>query len=58
MARPTNLWFGTNLVNDWNNITVADMRQFGEDNVRFSLKFFAGAQYGIGSEIVAYSTWF
>lgn len=58
MARPSNLWFGTNLVNDWNNITIADMRQFGEDNVRFSLKFFAGAQYGIGSEIVAYSTWF
>lgn len=58
MARPSNLWFGTNLINDWNNITIADMRQFGEDNVRFSLKFFAGAQYGIGSEIVAYSTWF
>jgi hypothetical protein len=57
-ARKSNLWFGTNLFNDWNNIQVVDMTQFGEDNFRFNAKFFAGAQYGIGSEIVAYSTWF
>jgi hypothetical protein len=57
-ARKSNLWFGTNLLNDWNNIQVVDMTQFAEDNYRFNAKFFAGAQYGIGSEIVAYSTWF
>jgi hypothetical protein len=34
------------------------MQQFAEDNVRFSAKFFAAAQYGIGSKIAAYSTWF
>jgi hypothetical protein len=58
MSRKSNLWFGTNVLNDWNNILVAPMTQFGEDNVRFSAKFFAGAQYGFGSEIAAYSTWF
>lgn len=58
MSRKSNLWFGTNVMNDWNNILVAPMTQFGEDNVRFSAKFFAGAQYGFGSEIAAYSTWF
>jgi len=56
--RKSNVWFGTNLTSDWNNIQVVDMGQFAEDNVRFSAKFFAAAQFGIGSEIVAYSTWF
>lgn len=58
MSRKSNLWFGTNVLSDWNNILVAPMQQFGEDNVRFSAKFFAGCQYGFGSEIAAYSTWF
>jgi hypothetical protein len=58
MTRKSNLWFGTNIMSDWNNILVAPMTQFGEDNVRFSAKFFAGCQYGFGSEIAAYSTWF
>jgi hypothetical protein len=58
MARKSNLWFGTNVLSDWNNLQVVDMTQWAEDNIRFSAKFFAGAQYGIGSEIVAYSTWF
>jgi hypothetical protein len=56
--RKSNVWFGTNVLSDWNNIQVVDMGQFAEDNVRFSAKFFAAAQFGIGSEIVAYSTWF
>jgi hypothetical protein len=43
---------------DWNNILVKDMGEFGEDNVRFSAKFFAGVQYGIGSKIAAYGTAF
>lgn len=56
--RKSNAWFGTNLLSDWNSIQVVDMGQFAEENVRFAAKFFAAAQYGIGSEIVAYSTWF
>lgn len=57
-ARKSNLWFGTNILNDWNDIQVVDMTQFADDTFRFSAKFFAATQYGIGSEIVAYSTWF
>lgn len=58
MAQPSNLWFGTNLVSDWNSLQVVDMRAWADDNVRFSIKFFAGTQYGVGSDIAAYSTWF
>jgi hypothetical protein len=58
MAQKSNLWFGTNILSDWNNIQVVDMGQFAEDNVRFSAKFFAGAQFGIGNEIAAYGTFF
>lgn len=58
MAQKSNLWFGTNVLSDWNSVQVVDMGQFAEDNVRFSAKFFAGAQFGIGNEIAAYGTWF
>jgi hypothetical protein len=58
MTQKSNLWFGTNVESDWNNILVKDMGEFGEDNVRFSAKFFAGVQYGIGSKIAAYGTAF
>lgn len=58
MAQPSNLWFGTNVTAEWNNIQVVDMGAWAEDNVRFSAKFFAATQYGVGSDIVAYSTWF
>jgi hypothetical protein len=58
MAQKSNLWFGTNVLSDWNSVQVVDMGQFAEDNVRFSAKFFAGCQFGIGNEIAAYGTWF
>lgn len=58
MTQKSNLWFGTNVESDWNNILVKDMAEFGEDNVRFSAKFFAGVQYGIGDKIAAYGTAF
>ena len=52
---PSNLWFGTGLMNDTNKVQVLDMQDLdGSDNVRFILKFSAGVQYGIGSEIVYY----
>jgi hypothetical protein len=53
-AQKSNLWWGTNVESDYNNIQVVDMEQFAEENVRFSAKFFAGAQYGFGNEIAAY----
>ena len=58
MAQPSNLWFGSNLVSDWNSLQVVDMRQWADETVRFSIKFFASTQYGVGSDIAAYSTWF
>lgn len=54
VAQKSNLWFGTNVMSDWNNIQVVDMGEWAEENVRFSAKFFAGAQYGFGNEIAAY----
>jgi hypothetical protein len=54
VAQKSNLWFGTNLLSDWNSIQVVDMEQWAEENVRFSAKFLAGVQYGFGNEIAAY----
>jgi len=55
MAQKSNLWFGTNLLSDWNRIDLLDMYPNDlSDNVRFNARFYAGAQYGIGSEIAAY----
>ena len=54
VSQKSNLWFGTNLLSDWNSIQVVDMEQWAEENVRFSAKFLAGAQYGFGNEIAAY----
>jgi hypothetical protein len=54
VAQKSNLWFGTNLLSDWNSIQVVDMGEWAEENVRFSAKFFAGVQYGFGNEIAAY----
>ena len=51
----SNLWFGTNLLDQWNNVAVLDMYQYDlSDNVRFAASFFAGVQYGFGNEIAFY----
>jgi len=51
----SNLWFGTNLKDQWNNVAVLDMYQYDlSDNVRFACSFFAGVQYGFGDEIAFY----
>lgn len=55
MAQPSNLWFGTNLLSDWNLIAVKDMSDVDLSNdIRFKAQFFAGVQYGFGNEIAAY----
>ena len=55
VAQPDNLWFGTGLLNDNNQVKVLDMADLdGSDNVRFIMKFTAGIQYGVASEIVYY----
>jgi hypothetical protein len=51
----SNLWFGTNLLDQWNTVAVLDMYQYDlSDNVRFAASFFAGVQYGFGDEIAFY----
>jgi len=55
LARKSNLFFGTWVMNDATAVKVIDMSQFGEKNFRFAMTFFAGVGYGYGDEIVFYS---
>lgn len=55
-AQASNLWFGTGLLSDHNQVKLIDTAEtLGDDNVRFIMRYSAGVQYGIGSEIVLYS---
>lgn len=55
-AEKTNLYFGTGLLSDQNEVKVIDMADIdGSQNVRIVMRFTAGVQYGIGSDIVLYS---
>ena len=55
-AEKSNLYFGTGLLSDQNEVKVIDMADIdGSQNVRIVMRFTAGVQYGIGSDIVLYS---
>lgn len=55
-AQKSNLYFGTGLLSDQNEVRVIDMSQIdGSQQVRVIMRFTAGVQYGIGSDIVLYS---
>ena len=55
-AQKSNLFFGTGLLSDQNEVKVIDMADLdGSQNVRIVMRFTAGVQYGIGSDIVLYS---
>ena len=55
-AEKSNLYFGTGLLSDHNEVKVIDMSPIdGSKNVRVVMRFTAGVQYGIGSDIVLYS---
>lgn len=55
-AEKSNLFFGTGLLSDHNEVKVIDMADLdGSQNVRVIMRFTAGVQYGIGSDIVLYS---
>lgn len=55
-AEKSNLYFGTGLLSDMNLVKVLDMADLdGSQNVRVIMRFTAGVQYGIGSDIVLYS---
>jgi hypothetical protein len=55
-AQKSNLYFGTGLLADHNEVKVIDMADIdGSQNVRIVMRFTAGVQYGFGSEIVLYT---
>jgi len=55
-AQKSNLFFGTGLLADTNEVNLLDMADLdGSQNVRVVMRFTAGIQYGIGTEIVFYS---
>ena len=55
-AEKSNLYFGTGLLSDHNEVKVIDMADIdGSQNVRIVMRFTAGVEYGIGSDIVLYS---
>ena len=55
-AERSNLYFGTGLMSDYNLVKLIDMADLdGSKNVRVIMRFTAGVQYGIGSDVVLYS---
>jgi len=55
-AEKSNLYFGTGLLSDNQEVKVIDMADLdGSQNVRVVMRFTAGVQYGIGTDIVLYS---
>jgi hypothetical protein len=52
----SNLFFGTSLMSDLNEVKVIDMENIdGSDNVRFIMKMAAGVQYAYGADVVYYA---
>ena len=50
-----NLWFGTSIASDWNEVRILDMADLdGSKNVRMIMRFLAGVQYGVVEDIVTY----
>ena len=55
-AEKSNLYFGTGLLSDSNEVKVLDMGDLdGSMNVRVIMRFTAAVQYGIGADIVLYT---
>jgi len=52
-GQKSNLYFGTGLLSDHNEVKVLDMADLdGSQNVRVIMRFTSGIQYGIGSDLV------
>ena len=55
-AEKSNLYFGTGLLSDHNEVKVIDMADLdGSQNVRVVMRLTSGVQYGIGQDIVLYT---
>lgn len=51
-GQSSNLYFGTGLLSDHNEVKILDMADLdGSQNVRVIMRFTAGVQYGIGSDL-------
>lgn len=56
LAQKSNLYFGTGLLSDHQEVKVLDMADLdGSKNVRFIMRFTAGVQIGFGADIVYYA---
>ena len=54
-ARQSNLFFGTGLLDDRNEVRVIDMAENdGSQNVRVVMRYTAGVQIGVGADVVLY----
>jgi len=52
----SNLYFGTGLMNDFQEISILDMKDKDlSDNIRFKMVYTAGVQYVTPAEIVLYT---
>lgn len=57
-AQKSNLFFGTGLLSDFNMVKVIDMADIdGSQNYRIVLRYTAGTQFGVGSDIVYYGAY-
>ena len=55
-AEKSNLYFGTGLLSDHNEVKVIDMADLdGSQNVRVIMRLTSGVQYGIGADCVLYT---
>lgn len=53
VGEASNLFFGTGLLSDHNEVRLVDTSEtLGDQNVRVIMRFTAGVQYGIGSDLV------
>ena len=57
-AQKSNLFFGTGLLSDYNEVKVLDMANIdGSQNFRIIMSYTAGVQFGIGQDIVYYGAY-
>lgn len=57
-AQKSNLFFGTGLLSDYNEVKVLDMADLdGSQNFRIIMRYTAGTQFGIGEDIVIHKNY-
>jgi len=55
-AQRSNLYFGTGLLNDTQEVRVLDMQDLdGSQNVRMVMRYTAGVQFGVAEDVVLYA---